>query len=233
MRELLPMSRRALRWAVGTPIEVWRYATRRVPVLRSEIAYADVDIEVTPLPSTLAKGVRPLSAGVGPAFHRTYAVRIAKATCTPEELLLSLERNFSEAAPGGITEVDEPSPPQGYAVGDQLNIHLAGPWDAPVRVIDVGPSHFRFATLDGHMESGEIEFRVAGTSEPGEIEVTIESWARSSDRVFAALYHPLGLAKEIQLHMWSTVLERLAQRSGGTIVDGIRVITRRREGVDA
>ncbi|MCW2972232.1 MAG: hypothetical protein JWN72_505 [Thermoleophilia bacterium] len=220
-------ARRAVRWGVGTPVELWRYATRGVEVHRTEIEDPDETFEVSRLPRRLAVGVQTMASGVGPAFHRRYSVRVIGARTTPAALLGSLERNFNAVMPGGMSEVDDTE--LRHAVGDELRIHLAGPWDAPVRVIDTDANRMRFATLDGHMEAGEIEFRIEEEGDPGELELVIESWARSSGPAFAALYHPLGLAKEVQLHMWATVLERLAHRSGGEIVDGIRVVTRRRE----
>ncbi|HEX3925196.1 MAG TPA: hypothetical protein VHY31_23150 [Streptosporangiaceae bacterium] len=38
---------------------------------------------------------------------------------------------------------------------------MPGPWDGPVRVVHTGAASFRFATLAGHLEAGEIEFRRA------------------------------------------------------------------------
>ncbi|MBC7462182.1 MAG: DUF1990 family protein, partial [Thermoleophilia bacterium] len=223
--------RRLARWGVGAPVEAWRYATRGVDVHRTEIESIDEMFEVSRLPRRLAVGVQTMASGVGPAFHRTYSARVVGAPTTPAALLGSLERNFDAALPGGLAEVDDTE--LRYEVGDELRIHLAGPWDAPVRVIAAAPARLRLATLQGHMEAGEIEFRIEQPGAAGELELVIESWARSSGPAFAALYHPLGLAKEVQLHMWATVLERLARRSGGEIVDGIRVITRRREPADA
>lgn len=43
--------------------------------------------------------------------------------------------------------------------GDEFRVRLPGPWNGPVRVIEVAPCSFRLATLEGHMEAGEIEFR--------------------------------------------------------------------------
>jgi hypothetical protein len=230
-RDAVASARRAVRWSLGAPLELWRYVSRDVPVHRSEVAAPDEVFEVTPLSSALADGVQPITSGVGPYFHRTYTVRIEQPLLAPEQVIGGLERNFGGTTPGGMVEVDEPEAAR-YEVGDELRIHLSGPWDAPVRVIDTAPARFRFATLQGHMEAGEIEFRATADEVTGELEVTIDSWARSADHAFAMLYHPLGIAKEIQLHMWATVLERLAARSGGTIVDGIRVVTRRRDLAD-
>ena len=49
-------------------------------------------------------------------------------------------------------------------VGDEWVVRMPGPWDGPVRTIEVGPEHFRFATLAGHLEAGQIEWRADGTT---------------------------------------------------------------------
>ena len=230
--DALDVMRRAAHWAVGVPREAVRYARRSVPIYRTEVEAAPMDgrpLEVSPLPGELASGVQRAHSGTGPDFHRTYSVHVVGAQGGAEQVIANLRRDFSGAVPEGMVEVDESATQPLFGVGDELRIRLAGPWDAPVRVIEVGPTHFRFATLDGHMEAGEIQFSATDVGEPGDVDVMIQSWARSSTRAFAALYHPLGIAKEVQLHMWATVLERVAERAGGEIEDGIRVITRRGE----
>ena len=41
------------------------------------------------------------------------------------------------------------------------------------------------------------------------------------------LYHHLRMSKEIQLHMWTSVLEKVARLSGGRMTGGIEIRTRR------
>jgi hypothetical protein len=55
----------------------------------------------------------------------------------------------------------------------------------------------------------------------------IESWARSADRLADVLYARLRMAKEIQLHMWTSFLERVAELAGGRMTGGIEIETRR------
>jgi uncharacterized protein (UPF0548 family) len=93
-------------------------------------------------------------------------------------------------------------------------------------VIDVGPRSFRLATLAGHLEAGQIEFR-ASSNEDGEVVFEIESWARSSSRLVNLLYHRLRMAKEIQAHMWITFLERVVELAGGRMTGGIELDTER------
>ena len=62
----------------------------------------------------------------------------------------------------------------------------------------------------------------------GRLRFTIESWARSADRFSNLLYHRVGMAKEVQLHMWISFLEGAAKLAHGSIEDdGIEIDTRR------
>jgi Domain of unknown function (DUF1990) len=113
--------------------------------------------------------------------------------------------------------------------GDEYVVRMPGPWDGPVRVVDVAPRSFRLMTLEGHLEAGQIAFRAGGDGD--RIEFEIESWARSGDRLSDLLYDRLRMSKEIQLHMWTSFLERVIDLSGGTRDGGVRIDTRRVEEV--
>ena len=74
-----------------------------------------------------------------------------------------------------------------------------------MRVVERTPTSFRFATLDGHLEAGQIDF----SARDGELlEFRIESWARA---------------------MWTSVIERVAELAGGRLTGGIEIRTRRVE----
>jgi len=115
-------------------------------------------------------------------------------------------------------------------VGDRYVIQLAGPWKGAVEVIDVTPRSFRFATLEGHMESGVIEMRADEVEDTGGVQFTIESWARSHDRAFDAIYDKIGLAQMLQGEMWAIACERFAHLAGGTPHGRLRVVTEREAG---
>ena len=53
----------------------------------------------------------------------------------------------------------------------------------------------------------------------------IESWARNKDRLTNLLYSHMRMSKEIQVHMWTSVLERAAELVDGRIADGIDLET--------
>jgi len=57
--------------------------------------------------------------------------------------------------------------------------------------------------------------------------VRIEAWARGGDRVSNLLFDRIPINKEVQLHMWTSVLERLTRLSGGRRDGPIDIVTRR------
>jgi uncharacterized protein (UPF0548 family) len=103
---------------------------------------------------------------------------------------------------------------------------MPGPWNGPVRVVRTDEHAFRLATLRGHLEAGQIEFRTI-RQDDGLLRFEIESWARAGDRLSHLLYNRLGLAKEIQLNVWAHVCLRSAKVAGGRIRGGIILHTRR------
>jgi len=115
--------------------------------------------------------------------------------------------------------------PGGLRRGDELVVRMPGPWDGPVRVVHRDPTSCRLATLDGHLEAGEIEFRAAADGDSLRFE--IESWARAGDRLADLLYNRLRLAKEIQLNMWSHFCIRAAALAGGRLSGGVTIRTRK------
>jgi uncharacterized protein (UPF0548 family) len=169
--------------------------------------------------------VQVLEDGEGPLVHRIYRARIVGSSLTPEALMERIMRDLDLVAPSEFAtfqKIDDEGP---LAVGDEYLVRMPGPWDGPVRVVAASPTSFRLATLAGHLEAGQIEFRVHWDYRSSEFE--IESWARSGDRLADALYSHLRLAKEVQLHMWTSALEKVVGLSGGRTEGGLTVITRR------
>ena len=119
---------------------------------------------------------------------------------------------------------------RGMVPGSEHVVRLPGPWDGPVRVVGVTDTSFRLATLAGHLEAGEIEFRAADVDDG--IEVVIESWARSGDVVIDLLYSRIGVAREMQMAMWVHFLKRSARIAGGEVVEPFLVTTHVHEYTD-
>ncbi|MBV9941316.1 MAG: DUF1990 family protein [Solirubrobacterales bacterium] len=229
-----PATRRwltAATWPVGIALTAWDYMWRSTPMHRSERLEGPDSWRPWPAveAASLSEEIQGVDTGYGPLFHRRYRTRISAATIRPEEVMSVLQAKVNRAAPTTFARFQKVHGDSGIMrVGDEYVVRMPGPWDGPVRVIEVEPCSFRFATLDGHLEAGQIEFRV-GTSEGGQMTFEIESWARSSGRVSNLLYHRVRFAKEVQAHMWISFLEGVVSLSGGRMTGGIEIETRRIE----
>jgi hypothetical protein len=225
----------AARWPLGLALTSWRYLWRTTPLHRAEEAGSWAEDAPPPLPhvSTDDEAQR-VSDGVGPLFHRLYRADIRGACLHPEELMARLQADPDSAAPSEFATFRKVVGDEGaMRPGDEYIVRMPGPWDGPVRVVEVSPRSFRFMTLSGHLEAGQIAFRVDGDGDGERIRFEIESWARSGDRLSNLLYDRLRMSKEIQLHMWTSFLERVIRISGGQRDRGLRIDTRRVEDVPA
>ena len=156
---------------------------------------------------------------------RKAGVRIIGSSMTPETLISLVTRRLNQVAPE-VAEFRQTSGREGgLHVGDEFVVRMPGPWDGPVRVVRRDQNSFRLATLEGHLEAGEIEFRTM-REDDGALRFEIESWARAGDPLSALLYNKLRLAKEIQLNMWTHFCIRTARLSGGRPQGGISIRTR-------
>jgi hypothetical protein len=235
MSSRLSLGRRlstAALWPVGIALTSWHYMWRTTPMHRSEEPGSSSD-RPPPLPEGLAPHELQLhDDGVGPLYHRLYQARIRHARVSPETLIAWLGADPNRASPTELARFLKVSGAEGVlAVDDELVVRMPGPWDGPVRVAEATPTSFRLVTLAGHLEAGQIEFRASDGG--GELRFAIESWARSGDRLSNLLYHHLRMAKEVQLHMWTSFLEKVAKLAGGRISGGIEIVSRRLEIFDA
>jgi hypothetical protein len=219
----------AATWPVGVSLTSWDYMWRTTPLHRRERVEPAADGH---LPPPFPEGVDRAEVigtqdGHGPLFHRSYRTRIRDVEHSAEQLFASLGEDLNRAAPTKFARFQKlHGEPDVLAVGDEYVVRMPGPWDGPVRVIDGQARSFRLATLAGHLEAGQIEFRVG---EDGLTVFEIESWARSADRLSSLLYHRARMAKEVQLHMWISFLEGVVALSGGRMTGGIEIDTRRVE----
>jgi Domain of unknown function (DUF1990) len=179
--------------------------------------------------ASLNMEIQDSERGYGPMFHRRYRTQIREVAMGPEEMMSVLKAEMNRAAPTTFARFQKVHGTHGtMSIGDEYVVRMPGPWDGPVRVIDTTPCSFRLATLTGHLEAGQIEFR-ADRADGGRLAFEIESWARSSGRVSNLLYHKLRFAKEVQAHMWISFLEGVVSLSEGRMTGGIEITTRRIE----
>lgn len=221
--------RTAVRWPGGIGLTAWRYLWSTTPVHRWDLAGTPELDTPPPLPTDVeTHEIQPASAGVGTLYHRTFRTRIRGSLLSPEALADRMREDLDQVAPSAFATFQKlVGDPDTFAVGDEFVVRMPGPWDGPVRVVAVRPASFRLATLDGHLEAGQVEFRFAHVD--GVVEVVIEAWARSGDAFSHVLYTHVGLSKEVQLIMWTSVLRNIVALSGGSMEGGVVVVTRHLE----
>jgi hypothetical protein len=225
-----PLSRRlatAARWPLGVGLTSWRYMWRTTPMRRQEVDGSLPQDEPRSLSTTVDPAeMQTPQHGVGPLFHRRYRIHIRDSSMSPRQLMDRVREDPDRVAPSEFASFQKVhGRAGGMERGDEYVVRMPGPWDGPVRVAELTPTSFRLVTLEGHLEAGQIEFRALSDGELVVFE--IESWARSGDRLSDLLYDRLRMSKEIQLHMWTSTLERIAKLSGGRRTGAIAIETRK------
>jgi hypothetical protein len=199
---------------------------RTTPMRRREMD----DDESQPLPPSLPPGVdrdriQGVEQGVGALFHRRYRTTIRGGSLSAAEVIAQIARDPNVVAPTEFARFERlVGSAEKMQVGDEYLVRMPGPWDGPVRVIHMTPVSIRLATLQGHLEAGQIEFRA---HEKDGLAFEIESWARSGDRLSNLLFDQVRMAKEVQLHMWTSVLEHVVRLTKGRRSGLISIETRR------
>jgi hypothetical protein len=220
----------AVTWPVGIALTSWDYTWRTTALHRREVTETSVDAHLPPAyPDDVDESeVQPVTSGYGPLFHRRYVTHIRDTPLGPEELMHRLKRHVNAAAPTAFARFERVlGEGDALALGAEYVVRMPGPWDGPVRVIAETDRSFRLATLDGHLEAGQIEFRAAAGDGDGLVGFEIESWARSAGRLSDLLYQHARMSKEVQLHMWVSFLEGIVGLADGTMTGGVDIDTRR------
>jgi hypothetical protein len=218
-----------LRWPAGVLLTGWSYMWRTTPMWRQELAgsWPEDGPPAVEEPVSREDVQRP-EDGAGPLLRRRYRARIHDAEPTAAEVMADIQADPNRVAPGALARFLKERGEEGrMRVGDEFVVHMPGPWNGPIRVVEVTPRSFRFVTLAGHIEAGQIEWRAG--DDDGVLVFEIESWARGGDRLAYVLHDRIPMAKEVQLHMWTSVLERVARRAGGRLDEGIDIRTLRVE----
>lgn len=212
---------------LGGAVTAWSYIWRITPIHRRESDGSLGEDMPPPLPAGVSREeIQVPETGSGPLLHRTYTGILRDAEFGPAELIGRLSTDLNRVAPQALARFHKSvGDDSSLRVSDEFVVRMLAPWDGPVRAVDVTPTSFRFATLAGHLEAGQIEWRAF--ERDGRVVFQVDSWARSGDRFAALLHDRLPMAKEVQLHMWTSVIERVARESGGRLTGGVDVETRR------
>src|SRR5215204_3781334 len=143
----------ALRWPLGVVLTGWNYMWRTTPMWRSERPGRWPQDGPPAVESGVSlAGVQRPEDGAGPLFRRRYRARIHGARAGAGDLMGELQADPNRVAPSGLAHfVKERGDAGRMRVGDEFLVRMPGPWDGPIRVVDVTPQSFRFATLHGHL----------------------------------------------------------------------------------
>jgi hypothetical protein len=214
-------------WPAGMALTSWVYLWRTTPMHRREREGALPGDLPPPLPEWVDQTeIQRPQDGAGPLFRRRYRGEVVDGRWKAGELMQRVKADPNFVSPLALARFRKTQGPAWrMELGDEFLVRMPGPWDGPIRTIHHSPTSFRFATLHGHLEAGQIEWRAR--DEDGAVVFEIESWARAGDAMSALLHDHLRMAKEVQLHMWSSVVERVAERCGGRLAHGIDIETRR------
>jgi hypothetical protein len=215
----------AVRWPVGLLLTFWAYLWRVTPMHRREVP-GDMQTDGAPAfpVGALLDDVQLPQEGSGAFLRRRYRVDVVGGRLRAQELMALVREDVNCVVPGGLAHFRKVAGGDGpLAPGDEYVVRMPGPWDGPIRVVEVTPTSFRVATLQGHLEAGQIEWRASDRDDALRFEV--ESWSRPGDRFSDFAHHRLRMAKEVQLHMWTSVLERVVKLCEGRMPHGVDIHT--------
>ncbi|HEY2192781.1 MAG TPA: DUF1990 family protein [Actinomycetospora sp.] len=221
--------RLALRWLVGMGVMAYSYLREPVPIHRVEECGDPDDLAPPVSDALLDDRSQPSESGHGPLFRRRFRVVVDQPDASAAELVARVAGDLTVLLPAEVAAVSPRTESRALpGPGDEFLVRMPGPWDGPVRVVHRDEGRMRLATLRGHLEAGQIEFR-ATDAEDGSLVFEIETWARPATATVRLLYTDLRLAKEMQLYTWVRSCEAAADLAGGRVRDGVDVLTRRVE----
>lgn len=215
-----------LRYPAGLAVSTARYLRWATTIRRTKDLGASTDLPA-PLPDgALDAHLKTVAEGAGPLLHRTFRVLIEGSELDAEHLMRRICTDLDRAAPSWGASFRKLRGRLGELhPGDEYVVRLPAPWSGPVRVLHRDTTSFRFATLAGHLEAGQIEFATRDVE--GALEFGIEVWSRPGDRAAALVFDTLKIGKEIQLYMWTQFCVAACELAGGSMNGPIRVHTRR------
>jgi hypothetical protein len=221
--------RLATRWVVGMGVMAWSYLREPLPIRRAEVRGDDDDLPPAVPDALLDERSQPAEAGHGPLYRRRFRVTVDGARIDARALMTRVAGDLTLLMPGEVAAVSPRTEARTLpGPGDEFVVRMPGPWDGPVRVVLRDDTRLRLATLSGHLEAGQIEFR-AVDGDDGTLDFEIETWARPGTALVRVLFADLRVAKEMQLYMWVRACGAAAGIAGGRVRDGVDVLTHRVE----
>ena len=163
------------------------------------------------------------SDGHGPVYRRSYRVAFRCET-SPQHLIRDIKFYPDRFCDPRLAEfIKTRGTPGQMEIGDRFHIHISGPWDGPVEVIETTNTSFTFVTLADHLEAGFIRFSVQSVDDITEFH--IDSWASSAGPLVWLSYTGLGIAKKMQTKMWRHYCLKVVEVVSGEVIGPLRIST--------
>lgn len=161
-----------------------------------------------------------LDDGVGPLYHRTYTIVVESSWAHALTVMRQFQSNLNDFSPKSMCRFEKTKGDEdALDTGDEFQIHITGPWNGHVRVAASCETSFTLATLEGHMEAGEIRFGIEPVTDTF-VRFKIESFAKSKDAIVDFIYDKIPIAKFLQTEMWRSVCGSVAERLRAEQTDG-------------
>ncbi|CAN5666800.1 hypothetical protein BH10BDE1_BH10BDE1_15850 [soil metagenome] len=161
-----------------------------------------------------------LDDGVGPLYHRSYTVVVESSWAHALTVMRQFQSNLNDFSPKTMCRFEKTKGDEhALDTGDEFQIHITGPWNGPVRVAASCETSFTLATLEGHMEAGEIRFSIEPVTDTF-VRFKVESFAKSKDAIVDFIYDKIPIAKFFQTEMWRSVCGSVAERLRAERNDG-------------
>lgn len=164
------------------------------------------------------------------AQHQAFATTVSNTTKSFDEIKSSFKTAPQDFLTNSKAKFHSPVDGKGKAAefkaGNFIKIDIDGPFNnAYVKILSInenkdgekGYLEATFGTMEGHMEKGKITFRLYDLGE-GKTKFTINGLSEV-DMGMA----PEGYSRKQQTKSWNEVLDKFAEKTGGTEEKGSRV----------
>jgi len=156
--------------------------------------------------------------GVGTLTRKRVWADIAGATLSPELLFERFRERFAELTPGTMDMSAEPGTPTVPTEGATITMALPVRGNVQVRVEELTPRSMTLVTLAGHPLAGAVRFLSEQRGDDVRFEVQV--YDRPSNAADWVVMRTLGQA--VQLSTWQSLVQRVADESGGRAPDGVQ-----------
>jgi NADH dehydrogenase len=155
--------------------------------------------------------------GVGAMKRKRFWADVANGRMTPDELFEHLRHHFDDVTPNFLRVGAEPDTPRRIDEGETLTLALPLRGHVQVRVAEAADRKITMLTLEGHPLAGAVRFLVEQRGDCVRFEVQV--YDRAASTVDLVAMRTVG--DFLQIRSWESLVELMAEASGGSIVIGV------------